>query len=77
MPRSGAITLSDLDVPEGAVQLTIVCTPCGREGRYLVSRLFSQHGDMGLPDVLALMTQDCPKHQTVAIHDRCNAVFKP
>ena len=69
--------LSDLDAPEGAVRLTIVCTPCGREGRNLVRRLMAQHGDMGLPDVLALMTQDCPRHQTVAIQDCCNAVFKP
>ena len=77
MPRSGAITLSGLDVPEGAVHLTVVCTQCGREGRYLVRRLMVQHGYMGLPDLLALMTQDCPRHQNVAIHDRCNAVFKP
>jgi hypothetical protein len=25
--------------------------------------------------VLAQLTQDCPKHQNVAIHDRCRAVF--
>jgi hypothetical protein len=30
---------------------------------------------MGLSDLLALMTQDCPKHQTVAIHDHYRAVF--
>lgn len=77
MPRSGAITLSDLDVLQGAVHLTIVCNPCGREGRHLVSRLMAQHGDTGLPDELALMAQDCSRHQTVAIHERCNAVFKP
>ena len=77
MLRSGAVTLKDLVEPDGPVHLTIVCAPCAREGRYLVSRMIAQHGDMGLPDVLALMTQDCPKHQTVAIHDRCNAVFKP
>ena len=76
MPRSGAATLKDFDEPDVPVHLTIVCAPCEREGRYLVSRLIAQHGDMALPDVLALMTQDCPKHQTVAIHDRCNAMFK-
>ena len=76
MLRSGAVTLKDLVEPDGPVHLTIVCAPCAREGRYLVSRLIAQHGDMALPDVLALMTQDCPKHKTVAIHDRCNAVFK-
>ena len=34
------------------------------------------HGGMGLPDVLTLLTQDCPKHGRVAIQDRCKAVFK-
>ena len=63
-------------VPEGAARLTIACTPCGRESRYLVSRLMAQHGDMGLPDLLALMTQDCPRHQTVTIHERSNAMIK-
>ena len=77
MPRSGAITLSDLDVPDGVAHLTITCRPCGREGRYLVRRLMAQHGDMGLPDLLALMTVDCLKHHAAAIHDRCNAMFKP
>jgi len=77
MPSSGAVTLSDLDVPEGVVRLTIVCTPCGREARYLVSRLMTQHGDTGPPDLLALMTQDYPRHQTVSVHGRYNAVFKP
>jgi hypothetical protein len=32
-------------------------------------------GDIGLPDLLAQLTQDCGKHQNVAIHDRCLAVF--
>ena len=69
MPHSGAITLSDLDVPDGVARLTIICGPCRREGRYLVRRLMAQYGDMGLPDLLALMTHDCPKHETVAIQD--------
>jgi len=76
MSRSGAITLRDLAAPNGVVHLTIICQPCGREGRYSVSRLLETVGDMGLPDVLAQLTQDCAKHQNVAIHDRCQAVFR-
>jgi hypothetical protein len=26
--------------------------------------------------MMAQLTQDCAKHQNVAIHDRCNDVFK-
>ena len=56
-------------MPEGAVHLTNRRRPpCGREGRYLVGRLVAQHGDMGLPDVLALMMQDCPERQNAAVY---------
>jgi len=76
MPRSGAVTLRELAQQEGRTHLTVACEPCGRQGRYLVRRLLEQQGDLGLPDVLAQLTQDCPKHQNVAIHDRCRAVFQ-
>ena len=76
MPRSGAVTLGELARQEGRAHLTIACEPCGRQGRYLVRRLLEQQGDLGLPDVLAQLTQDCTKHQNVAIHDRCRAVFQ-
>jgi hypothetical protein len=74
--RSGAVTLRDLATPDGKPHLTIVCQPCGREGRYSTHRLLETLGDMGLPDVLAQLTQDCTKHKNVAIHDRCRAIFK-
>jgi len=73
--RSGAVTLGDLAAPDGQLHLTILCQPCGREGRYSVDRLLETVGDIGLPDLLAHLTQDCGKHQNVAIHDRCLAVF--
>lgn len=76
MSRSGAVTLRDLAGPDGVVHLTIVCEPCGREGRYSVSRLLETAGDMRLPDLLAHITKDCAKHQNVAIHDRCRAIYR-
>jgi hypothetical protein len=41
MPRSGAITLSDVAEPA----LRIVCEPCKRRGSYGVRRLLTKHGD--------------------------------
>ena len=76
MPRGGAVTLRDLGATDGKTHIAIVCQPCGREGRYSVHKLLETLGDMGLPDVLAHLTQDCAKHQNVAIHDRCQSVFK-
>ena len=35
MPRDGALTLSDLR----GQTLSIVCTPCGKRGRYSVAKL--------------------------------------
>jgi len=75
VPRGGAVTLGDLAAPQGKLHLTILCQSCGREGRYGVDRLLETLGDIGLPDLLAQLTQDCGKHQNVAIHDRCLAVF--
>ena len=75
MARSGAVTLGDLAASEGKLHLTILCQPCGREGLYGVDRLLETVGDIGLPDLLAQLTQDCSKHQNVAVHDRCLAVF--
>ena len=75
MARSGAVTLGDLAASEGKLHLTILCQPCGREGRYSVDRLLETVGDIGLPDPLAQLTQDRSKYQNVAIHDRCLAVF--
>jgi hypothetical protein len=44
MPRSGAVTLSDLIAPT----LTLVCGQCGRKGVYSVARLQTKHVDVRL-----------------------------
>lgn len=72
MPRSGAITLSD--VVEAS--LTIVCEPCKRRGSYGVRRLMTKHGDAGLPDLLNLLSATCPRRMANSMTDRCKAAFE-
>jgi hypothetical protein len=56
--------------------VVIVCEPCGRRGRYHVERLMAEHGDDAkLPDLLATLA-NCEKARSVAIHDRCKAVYE-
>jgi hypothetical protein len=70
MPRDGAFTLSDLRQPT----LSIVCEPCSRRGRYNVAKLMAEHGDAKLTDLLQTLA-DCPKANSVSVHDRCKAVY--
>jgi hypothetical protein len=76
MPSGGAATLRDLAARDSKLHITVVCEHCSREGRYSVSRLLETAGDMRLPDLLAHITKDCAKHQNVAIHDRCRAIYR-
>jgi hypothetical protein len=72
MPRSDVRTLSDIREPK----VTVVCAPCGRRGRYAVSRLIERHGgDARMPDLLETLT-GCPKARSTNIHDRCKAVYE-
>jgi hypothetical protein len=52
VPRSGAVTLSDVIDPT----LTLVCKPCARKGVYSVARLMAKHGDAKLPDLRAYLS---------------------
>jgi hypothetical protein len=72
MPRSGAVTLSDLREP----RLTLACEPCGRRGVYSVERLYDKHGDAHLPDLLNLLSAACPKRMANSMTDRCKAMFE-
>jgi hypothetical protein len=69
--RDGALVLSDVRGPT----LSIVCEPCGRRGAYSVARLMERHGDAKLTDLLQTLA-NCPKANSVSIHDRCRAVFE-
>jgi hypothetical protein len=67
MPHDDSLTLS----------LTIVCEPCGRRGRYNVSRLLEQHGrEAKLTDLVRVLVGDCPKMHSVSVHERCRAVYE-
>jgi hypothetical protein len=70
MPRSGAISLSDLIAPT----LTLVCKPCGRKGVYSVARLQAKHGDARLTDLRGFLTAGCPNR---GWRSQCAAVFDP
>ena len=54
--------------------LLVVCEPCGRRGRYDVAKLFEQHGNAKLTDLLVTLA-DCRKAHTASVHDRCKAVY--
>jgi hypothetical protein len=71
MARSGAIILSDIREPT----IVIVCEQCGRQGTYGVGRLIARYGNAGLPDMLNLLSADCPKRMANSSTDRCKAGF--
>jgi hypothetical protein len=73
VPRSGAVTLSDLIAPT----LTLVCGPCERKERYSVAGLMAKHGDARLTDLRRFLTADCAKHNDFQGMSRCNAIFDP
>lgn len=72
MPRSGAITLSDVD----DAYLTIVCDPCKRRGRYSVRRLREKHGDAMLTDLRVFLSKDCPSRTAFSVYNQCKARFE-
>jgi hypothetical protein len=71
MPRDGSMILSDV---RGST-LWIVCTPCGRCGRYNVDKLMAEPGDAKLTDLLVTLA-NCEKARSRSVYDRCKAVFE-
>jgi hypothetical protein len=47
------------------------------EGVYSAARLEAKHGDAKLPDLRRFLTKVCPKHQSVDVANRCQALFDP
>lgn len=57
---SGSITLEE--VAEHTAVLAVACTRCDRAGRYNLDTLIARHGaNYGIPDLLHLLSDDCPK----------------
>jgi len=70
MPRFGALTLSDID----SLFLWIGCEPCGRRGRYRVTKLRATYGDETLPTLLDKLS-GCSKAGRASFSDRCQARY--
>jgi hypothetical protein len=70
MPKA-VVTLSDLTAP----MLDVACRKCERRGRLRVSRLMSEHGDMGLPTLRWVLRGDCPMKDALPEHARCSVYF--
>ena len=64
MATSGSITLGE--AAEHTAVLTVACSRCGRAGKYRLETLIARHGaDFGIPDLLRLLSDDCPKRKSV------------
>ena len=67
---TGAITLDA--VAERTDTLVVACSRCDRAGRYRLDTLIITHGRrFGIPSVLAKLSPDCLKRQSVSAYDPC------
>jgi hypothetical protein len=70
MESSGSITLGE--AAEHTAVLTVGCTRCDRAGKYRLETLIARHGaDFGIPDLLHLLSEDCPKRKSITVYDLC------
>ena len=70
MATSGSITLGE--AAEHTAVLTVACSRCERAGKYRLETLIARHGeDFGIPDLLRMLSDDCPKRKSVTIYERC------
>ena len=74
MPTAGTHTLRDVRAA-GEAHVRIICGQCAREGRYCVAGLLQAHDDLALHDLLALLTEGCPKRIAGKAFFRCVAVY--
>jgi hypothetical protein len=74
MTGTGAVLLGE--VARRQEWLEVACDRCGRRGRYRTARLVARHGaGMGLPDLLAELSRDCPNRASASLYDRCAAHY--
>jgi hypothetical protein len=75
----GSITLAMVSV------LAITCSRCDRAGPCRLDALMVRHGpDFGIPELLRLLSDDCPKRKSLSAYDLCGihclelpAFFRP
>jgi hypothetical protein len=69
---SGSITLAD--VAARTDTLAIACTRCDRAGKYPIANLIAWYGPkFGVPELLRLLSADCPKRVSVSAYNLCGA----
>jgi hypothetical protein len=67
---SGFITLDQ--VATHTAVLAVACSRCDRAGRYGLGTLIARHGPgFGIPSLLRLLSDDCPKRQSLSAYDLC------
>ena len=70
MESSGSITLGQ--VAEHIAVLAVACSRCEQVGRYRQETWIARHGkDFGIPDRLRLLSEDCPKRESITVYDLC------
>jgi hypothetical protein len=66
----GSITLGQ--VAEHSAVLVLAWSRCDRAGRYALDSLIARCGpQFGIPDLLRLLSANCPKRQSVSAYDLC------
>lgn len=67
---SGSITLAEIAAKTAT--LSVACTRCDRAGLYRLNALIMRHGrTFGVPELLNVLSADCPKRQSVGAYDLC------
>lgn len=67
---SGSITLDQ--VAERTAVLVVACSRCTRAGRYHLETLIARYGQhCGVPELLRLLSADCPKRASISAYDLC------
>ena len=66
----GSITLDQ--VAAHMPVLVVACSRCDRAGRYNLDTLIARHGPgFGIPALLHVLSEDCPKRQSLSAYDLC------
>jgi hypothetical protein len=67
---SGSITLDQ--VRAHIAVLAVACSRCERAGQYSLGTLIARHGPgFGIPELLGLLSADCPKRHSLSAYDLC------
>jgi hypothetical protein len=62
------------EVAERTPTLELACGICERRGRFVMARLLRDHGlALPMPELLALLTADCPRRADPSVAEPCGA----